>query len=76
MNETRKNQEFCKHVSEDLFKMLSLLRYRLMPLLLGASRRKLLNESLLSVITPLGGPQCRPLLLGEAHYHGTFWVFQ
>lgn len=52
MNETGKNQEFCKHVSDDLFKMLSLLKYRVMPLLLGASRRKLLNESLLSVITP------------------------
>lgn len=52
MNETGKIQELCKYVSVHLFKMLSLLRYRLMPLFLGTSHRKVPPKSLLSVIMP------------------------
>lgn len=65
MNETRKSQKLYKLVSVYLFKMLSLLGHRLMPLFLGASQRKLPSKSLLSVIMPQGRRQGVALASGR-----------
>ena len=46
MNETRKTQKSYVNKCVHLFKILSVLRYRLMPLLLGTSQKKLPQKSL------------------------------